>query len=94
MESNARFVISAGLVDPEADPLEIRIRQKFMSQERVGIRVPRQMLLDLGAAGLAERVADYYLQEFPEEVERVGRESVIAAVRHGIEWRMEEPSDE
>ena len=94
MESNARFVIGAGLVDPEADPLEIVIRQDLMGEKRVGVQVPRQLLLDLGAAGLAERVADYYLHQFPEEAERLDRESVVRAIQRGIEWRITPPEDD
>ncbi|MDB5268745.1 MAG: hypothetical protein JWP58_1785 [Hymenobacter sp.] len=84
MESNARFVIGVFLEDPKADPLVFLFQQALFEQERIGVAVPRAEADKMGPSQLAGAVTDYYLQKYPEEIERVGRGTVLGAVERAM----------
>jgi hypothetical protein len=48
------------------------------------VRVPRWHLDELGAAVLCERVTTFYLWQFPEELVRVDRATVLGVVRRAL----------
>jgi hypothetical protein len=80
MEFNAHFIIGVNLRDAQADPLELLFQQELHSKERIMVRAPRRLLLEHGVEDFAWQVSDYYLQQYPAEKQRVGRESVARAV--------------
>lgn len=90
MKSRADFLLGVSLVDPSADPIVMEFQQELLSEARINIQAPCGLFRELGPDQFAEHVADYYLKQHPKEVERVGREAVMSAVRDAIEWGKED----
>jgi len=86
MNADAPFLLGVSLVDPAADPIVLEFQQELYQQDRVAVRAPRGLLLQLGPAAFAEHVADYYLVQHPGEAVRVGRALVLQAVENAIAW--------
>lgn len=79
-----RFLIGVQLEDPAAEYLSFVFQQDVWAKQVWAVRVPRRHLDELGAAVLAERVTTFYLWQFPEELERVDRATVLGAVRRAL----------
>lgn len=86
MTSPDHFQLGVSLVDPAAPLIELEFQQELYQEDRITIRAPRGLFEELGVVGFAEHVADYYLQEHPTEAERVGRDTVVQAVKDAIAW--------
>lgn len=85
MESNARFIIGVNIQDAEADPCVFIFQRDLFGEDTVGVTVPHRQVQDAEPAQLAEGITDFYLKRYPDEQERVGRESVMRAVQRAIE---------
>lgn len=86
MASHAHFLIGVSLVDPAADPIVLEFQQEPYQQDRIAVHAPRGLYRQLGPAAFAEHMTDYYLEQHPAELERVGRAAVLQAVRDATEW--------
>lgn len=86
MQDPEKFTIGVSLVDATADPIVLEFQQELYQDDRIAVRAPRGLLLQLGADEFAAHITDYYFAEHPAEATRVGRERVLAAVRNAIEW--------
>jgi hypothetical protein len=84
MESNARFLIGVQLEDPAAEYLSFVFQQDLWAKQVWAVRVPRRHLDELGPAVLCERVTEFYLWQFPEELERVDQATVLGAVHRAL----------
>jgi hypothetical protein len=90
MKSSADFLLGVSLVDPNAEPIVLEFQQEFLSDDRIALRSPRGLVEQLGPDGFAEHITDYYLEQYPEEIERVGRGVVLQAVKDAIKWGRED----
>jgi hypothetical protein len=78
MDFSTRFPIGVFLEDPRADPLSFTFHRDVFGADVVIITVPQ------GQAWLADAVTVAYLQQRPEDGERVGVEAVLRAVQRAI----------
>lgn len=85
MESNARFLLGVHLEDPTADPLVFRFQQELLTDERIDVQVSKAKAEALKKEGLVDALSTHYIQEFPSEEERIGREAVRRCIRAAIE---------
>jgi hypothetical protein len=86
MTSPDHFQLGVSLVDPAANVIILEFQQALYQEDRIAIRAPRGLYEELGVDGFAEHIADYYLNEHPDEAERVGRAVVVQAVKDAIAW--------
>jgi hypothetical protein len=86
MTSPENFQLGVSLVDPQANSLQLEFQQELYQEDRITIQAPRGLYEELGVDGFAAHIADYYLQEHPSEIKRVGRNIVVQAVKDAIAW--------
>lgn len=86
MTTPDNFQLGVSLVDPAADPIVLEFQQELYQEDRIAVRAPRGLVQQLGPDGFAEHVTDYYLAQYPAEVQRVGRAAVLQAVKDATEW--------
>lgn len=80
MESNAKFMIGVRLEEPTADPLSFLFQQDLLGEQTYAVRAPRRLLEMMGPIAFAEHLTDYYLQKYPAEAGRVGKDTLLRAV--------------
>jgi hypothetical protein len=86
MKANSDFLLGVSLVDPKAEPVVLEFQQEFLSEERIAVQAPRGLVEQLGPDEFAAHITDYYLSQYPAEIERVGRDFVLQAVKDAVEW--------
>ncbi|GAA4493244.1 hypothetical protein GCM10023172_01580 [Hymenobacter ginsengisoli] len=80
MESSTRFLISVFLEDAHADPLVFIFQGSLVENVMFGVGVSRVDADAMEPGQLAEYLTDHYLKSYPREAERVGRDTILAAV--------------
>ncbi|RSK23939.1 hypothetical protein [Hymenobacter metallilatus] len=72
------------LLDAGADPLIFEFQRNFFNDHPAYIAISRLGWQAMGPSQAISYVVDRYLLEYPEEVERVGREVVSGYVHRAL----------
>lgn len=82
--SSVQFVLATRLQDAGANPLVFEFQRDFFNDHPAHVAISRLGWQAMGPSQAISYVVDRYLLEYPEEVERVGRQVVDSCVHRAL----------
>lgn len=82
--SSIQFVLAAHLQDAGANPLVFELQRDFFNDHPAHVAISRLGWQAMGPSQALSYVVNRYLLEYPEEMERVGRQVVNSCVHQAL----------